>query len=118
MRISDWSSDVCSSDLAGGAPRGQGRVRRRACPAGALPGGAAPYRDADLPRRPRQRRAPLRARLFFAATPSEGDRRWEEHTSELQYLMRTSYDVSGLKKIKVTTKINSKKYTDTSRPTK
>src|SRR3546814_19237487 len=32
---------------AGGAPRGQGRVRRRACPAGALPGGAAPYRDAE-----------------------------------------------------------------------
>src|SRR3546814_10331820 len=24
MRISDWSSDVCSSDLAGGAPAGAG----------------------------------------------------------------------------------------------
>src|SRR3546814_19580077 len=30
MRISDWSSDVCSSDLARPAPRS--RSRRRGCP--------------------------------------------------------------------------------------
>src|SRR3546814_18259521 len=35
MRISDWSSDVCSSDLGGGFDRGGGAsVRRAACRGG------------------------------------------------------------------------------------
>src|SRR3546814_4316912 len=117
MRISDWSSDVCSSDLApaGWPSRGGGeRV-----PAGA--GGAAGLRQ-----RPLQSRHPAEAdgtlqgirRSVAAASrdPAELRRRIresgpialsrrplrrsrsEEHTSELQSLMRTSYAVFCLKK--------------------
>src|SRR3546814_3460068 len=33
MRISDWSSDVCSSDLGlGGGPRGEGAQQHQICP--------------------------------------------------------------------------------------
>src|SRR3546814_8436937 len=43
MRISDWSSDVCSSDLPGGAVRQPQRARRRRCPtAGRRPRMAQP----------------------------------------------------------------------------
>src|SRR3546814_2925059 len=38
MRISDWSSDVCSSDLAGEQPEDGGCGRRRAQARGAPPG--------------------------------------------------------------------------------
>src|SRR3546814_8860554 len=80
-RISDWSSDVCSSDLwtrpgksASGAARHdqQHWLRRR--------------------RRDRQWPAP--------AVSLSGRRRSEEHTSELQSLMRISYAVFCLKKKK------------------
>src|SRR3546814_7549467 len=105
MRISDWSSDVCSSDLpAGGggseaARRAGGRARlemavhlsrtgrrdgERAGAAGE-PAGPFPYLlligDEQL----------LRARARGA------DLRSEEHTSELQSLMRISYAVFCLK---------------------
>src|SRR3546814_7268532 len=110
MRISDWSSDVCSSDLVGagaargaqrhGPGRGAGRRpcgearRRRPC------GAARAAREGDrrkgagdglfpVPRRRWQdRAAPARRQL----------RRSEEHTSELQSLMRISYAVFCLKK--------------------
>src|SRR3546814_15332675 len=56
MRISDWSSDVCSSDLFGGARLRPHHTRGHLCPR--LPadrGGAAVRRDAvaaeDPPRR-------------------------------------------------------------------
>src|SRR3546814_9471895 len=57
------------------------------------PGGAAPPRDdpAVLPR-PRARR-----RLHAAARPDHARGRSEEHTSELQSLMRNSYAVFCLK---------------------
>src|SRR3546814_1271845 len=81
MRISDWSSDVCSSDLT--VRRGSGWYCRRAV------------------------LLPCRARSWFAArsrgrrTRRAGDRaRSEEHTSELQSLMRISYAVFCLKKKK------------------
>src|SRR3546814_8897191 len=112
MRISDWSSDVCSSDLiyrlvslakeegpwrnvtfkplrraAGPICRcrlGRGcSTRRAAC--GGRPGSSAP-----AARRARRRGSALR-RL-----------RSEEHTSELQSLMRISYAVFFLKKKKTT----------------
>src|SRR3546814_7198794 len=117
MRISDWSSDVCSSDLRmflgpshvghgarGGAcsRRGNGRnwsgrqdsnLRHPAPKAGALPGCATP-RTADA--------------LRFHALGEQA--RSEEHTSELQALMRNSYAVFCLKnkKIKTTTTQNKR----------
>src|SRR3546814_5957779 len=103
MRISDWSSDVCSSDLrAGSAGARPGPLRRagrsraagrwsaalRSCRCG---GGCATRKARSLPR-PEP-----------SATPEHAGRRYrparsEEHTSELQSLMRTSYAVFCLKK--------------------
>src|SRR3546814_2413441 len=92
MRISDWSSDVCSSDLMRQAPFGGGRVGH----------------GLDRRIRVRQRRGER-----FAQSPDlaiAGDEvdlarccpasRSEEHTSELQSLMRISYAVFCLKKKK------------------
>src|SRR3546814_4918065 len=117
MRISDWSSDVCSSDLAIArrpvhrVARGRQRrgcARRLARPELEMfgrPGGAIGFALCG------RRRAPfLRARDAREAEPEPGpdqaatiDRhlhlplRSEEHTSELQSLMRISYAVFGLK---------------------
>src|SRR3546814_9289060 len=85
LRISDWSSDVCSSDLqasgVGGQPEHGG-----SCPT------AHRNRDRD------QVRPPPRYRLLVA--PLCPPMRSEEHTSELQSLMRISYAVFCLKKKK------------------
>src|SRR3546814_2724493 len=90
MRISDWSSDVCSSDLADLVLR---------------PG------DHGIDRQPRTRRVRAdRDRAVADADPFDlhpGDQhvgqsgaqhRSEEHTSELQSLMSSSYAVFCLKK--------------------
>src|SRR3546814_4772518 len=101
MRISDWSSDVCSSDL------------------GERPYLASDdYSIADIATYPWIARFPLHG-LEWAAVPNV--KRWfdavgarpavasgmavpsarsEEHTSELQSLMRISYAVFCLKKKK------------------
>src|SRR3546814_7364439 len=126
MRISDWSSDVCSSDLlaAGAGPLFRaGRTQPRlSAPAGR--GGTLrrahhpvqPHRRPDL----RLARSPgadgmrgaalvlggmLLAALvgpLFLAWPHDviDWNRSEEHTSELQSLMRISYAVFCLKKKK------------------
>src|SRR3546814_5143295 len=102
MRISDWSSDVCSSDLhlhSEPDPR---------C--------AAPQPDARTQRGRRARRqhdgtrefhaasgGPVSAASDVAAIEHFRNFRSEEHTSELQSLMRISYAVLCLKK-----KINNK----------
>src|SRR3546814_2684177 len=106
MRISDWSSDVCSSDLTrtGGRPsrtsnpliRRLGRecVRHNRTHHGA-------YRS-----NPKFDR-PIRTAHGGIRTSDHGNRRIhrhrrakrsEEHTSELQSLMRISYAVFCLKK--------------------
>src|SRR3546814_9669358 len=119
MRISDWSSDVCSSDLlyVGGAPGGradgtpegvwvQGEMLRR--------GMARVYTFADnralvaemlaLEREARAARRGIWGHPFYAVRRHDAlDRhigtfqlvegRSEEHTSELQSLMRISYAV-------------------------
>src|SRR3546814_1499788 len=99
MRISDWSSDVCSSDLARRAreshrrPRGQGEHRSRRQRQRRL--AAAPRRHGG------GNKGGARARAGPADHPVDergGDRRSEEHTSELQSLMRISYAVFCLKK--------------------
>src|SRR3546814_8959537 len=105
MRISDWSSDVCSSDLWPALCRARQTGWR-----GAL---AGPYlveavRDADLGGRPANRagrdhraRRPVVARTEICAmTAPVITRRSEEHTSELQSLMRISYAVFCLQKNK------------------
>src|SRR3546814_4560152 len=98
MRISDWSSDVCSSDLRencdGWLSDGKSRRsdNRRQQPFESLAGVGQFGRDAR------------RTRMNFG-TDMMGDEpddafpiRSEEHTSELQSLMRISYAVSCLKK--------------------
>src|SRR3546814_6004339 len=91
MRISDWSSDVCSSDLPV-----HGLYRRLVL---AQPGqDPAAARAAQLP--------PEALGLAQPAAHGRADRRRagldlyrsEEHTSELQSLMRISYAVFCLKK--------------------
>src|SRR3546814_1865502 len=101
MRISDWSSDVCSSDL---------RPTTRISPAAAydqalerlgesiadlgrsLPHGLGPAQDlAELP----EPVSNMTREQYHAAVEraKEYIRRSEEHTSELQSLMRISYAV-------------------------
>src|SRR3546814_9525526 len=89
MRISDWSSDVCSSDLY---------LVGSHCDAAAMPHEIrliAIGRDQNDPDHAARRRCDvLRIRVGF------GQRKSEEHTSELQSLMRISYAVFCLKKKK------------------
>src|SRR3546814_3520665 len=95
MRISDWSSDVCSSDLRWGRAaairRGavslSRRLRRHPIP-----------EDADLPDRIVPTSSHDRCRPVGEAEAGQGARRSEEHTSELKSLMRISYAVFCLKK--------------------
>src|SRR3546814_4347478 len=115
MRISDWSSDVCSSDLL--APE---QIEPRVC------GLAVPVRDRmHCPAAPQATRIRLgvlrpeaRSRPICSgcSAPGSGRRcrcaksgrrtdcgsRSEEHTSELQSLMRISYAVFCLKTKKIT----------------
>src|SRR3546814_4271168 len=113
MRISDWSSDVCSSDLDRGGravrsgARSVARLRWRAFVAARWPcGGGARARcraDARPDRAPRLRISDLARFLAVRGRRARRDRarrrlRSEEHTSELQSLMRISYAVFCLKK--------------------
>src|SRR3546814_5905461 len=115
MRISDWSSDVCSSDLMKRLHLGERGDAARLAPGQEVAGrpriGAACMRIADgdgeelkesklraLVGRRDQRRQRQRGRgrgeggeLVHRAIRSE------EHTSELQSLMRSSYAVFCLK---------------------
>src|SRR3546814_2142936 len=142
MRISDWSSDVCSSDLGASVPS---KSRNSAAPVSSRGGGGgrwgtgerresdtrASWRVARIVQAPlnpvrdfcgasppflRPGRRPgdaveraeglhdggdqIRAILggFMGAGGQPGVLRSEEHTSELQSLMRTSYAVFCLKK--------------------
>src|SRR3546814_8556540 len=109
MRISDWSSDVCSSDLIGlHRLRAQRRQRRMVVAVGAdgdalflhlanlVPGEIAAQMLVD--RTGGDEEGERQAGLFHAR-PAFGEAgRSEEHTSELQSLMRISYDVFCLKK--------------------
>src|SRR3546814_2574000 len=106
MRISDWSSDVCSSDLlGGGCDRARGRCRARLA---AWPVHAHPCRSRDARAQPAGvaggDAVPRRADRGEdgRADGGRGGPRSEEHTSELQSLMRISYAVFCLKKKKDT----------------
>src|SRR3546814_5530912 len=93
MRISDWSSDVCSSDLAT-VEELMGPVQGPDFPTGGIiVESARGIREAYTTGRGSMR---VRARWHVE------DQRSEEHTSELQSLMRISYAVFCLKKKKKT----------------
>src|SRR3546814_3675200 len=108
MRISDWSSDVCSSDLALHHVQQDARIaladaayQRQAD--GCHRGGGQADRDHALHRA--GLRAGDRQRLLELAQHETGvmierETRTEEHTSELQSLMRISYAVFCLKQTK------------------
>src|SRR3546814_7535927 len=110
MRISDWSSDVCSSDLPGGIQIFRLAQHRLALAVVTEPARLQHRRQADVANRPlkcfavrdrhvaRHRTAELVEQRFFgqtilADTQRDRRRRSEEHTSELQSLMRISYAV-------------------------
>src|SRR3546814_4206024 len=98
MRISDWSSDVCSSDLpvpVAVAAATSMRVWMFMAPPGAEQPPSFRSRLTPLPRRGRRPELPPSREN---CGPLIGDRRSEEHTSELQSLMRISYAVFCLKK--------------------
>src|SRR3546814_1750941 len=108
MRISDWSSDVCSSDLIGDQ-LGRNGSARPGLPV--LPCIAEIGEDSrDPPRRRAFQRIDADKQLHQIVIGRIGRRlehehilaanilRSEEHTSELQSLMRISYAVFCLKK--------------------
>src|SRR3546814_1333462 len=131
MRISDWSSDVCSSDLADAldgnpvhaffetqlaAVRDQRRIavvdgQRNALPLlciflrGRLLGRCGPDREDQREKQyPRVIRVPHVRLPEFWYRRHLTVRKWrsEEHTSELQSLMRISYAVFCLKQKNLT----------------
>src|SRR3546814_1680344 len=121
MRISDWSSDVCSSDLLLRKWRpSRSRTRRWRISLCTHPHLLHTHeqRIYGYGEKARQVRTALRtgSSRYHAFPDSLGDyqgahllwfRRSEEHTSELQSLMRISYAVFCLKKTKHNYNINS-----------
>src|SRR3546814_7137667 len=113
MRISDWSSDVCSSDLLAGIDVGHdAEVAVTVDGSGASHGDSRnlcpvdqgrKWPDAALRRLPESSCDPvgtgsrIGVGVRGAAAPG-ADARSEEHTSELQSLMRSSYAVCCLNK--------------------
>src|SRR3546814_1098986 len=108
MRISDWSSDVCSSDLSAGTEAASYtellHVRRRFIHKEALRSATALVTNAVLATR--DQRIWGEAGTACASDSTKVGawdqnlmaERSEEHTSELQSLMRISYAVFCLKK--------------------
>src|SRR3546814_9849782 len=106
MRISDWSSDVCSSDLGEEGQRRRRQQRVLAFGAGGdldagVGGGFAEHCGhggfLSMKRNPNIRPGTVFDNTVFSMLII----RSEEHTSELQSLMRISYAVFCLKKKKL-----------------
>src|SRR3546814_9406364 len=116
MRISDWSSDVCSADLVISASQSSSWEAGRALRAGNEPTIPAlhcamtswGFETRNIGELMTGRRR-LRARM--AGSGMCIDSRSEEHTSELQSLMRISYAVFCLKKKKTTQHMTSTRTT-------
>src|SRR3546814_4432662 len=114
MRISDWSSDVCSSDLEGRVVEDHRRLAHRRRRVAQLAHERVDLREAglgdrEMPQLARQfakgRRVPRPGGAVQVEEAADVDvarlariERSEEHTSELQSLMRISYAVFCLKK--------------------
>src|SRR3546814_6251173 len=114
MRISEWSSDVCSSDRPR-APRAAEEMWSRLGHEGSLAWEPFPEAepvllvDDDI-EVPVQINGKVKARIHVASgldaaglEAAARAERSEEHTSELQSLMRISYAVFCLKKKTITT---------------
>src|SRR3546814_1424580 len=105
MRISDWSSDVCSSDLEAGMSGARETLSLAAAEALVVQVLTAAGTSADNAKS-------VAAALIAAEADGQSGHglsrvaayagRSEEHTSELQSLMRISYAVFCLKKKKTT----------------
>src|SRR3546814_2193708 len=136
MRISDWSSDVCSSDLVEmlvdrihgirhgrvggrrqhiGEPGHLDDVRRMAATGAfgmeGVDGAVPERRDRILDKAAFIQRVGMDGDLDIMLLGDiqavvDGGRRSEEHTSELQSLMRSSYAVFCLKKKNISTDRN------------
>src|SRR3546814_10435517 len=109
MRISDWSSDVCSYDLSSGVEKAARNSPLSHDPASSISaawsGSASPcWMKIKMGFRPRASRYSSwvadspDACLTPYRVPRTSTTRSEEHTSELQSLMRISYAVFCLKK--------------------
>src|SRR3546814_6433031 len=107
MRISDWSSDVCSSDLKAQRQIDTGHDMRMRGGEAAVDGRKPNLDGCQQHERKRshskwQRRHahldPAAAGQYARDKEKKDCRRSEEHTSELQSLMRISYAVFCLKK--------------------
>src|SRR3546814_4830870 len=158
MRISDWSSDVCSSDLCGSSGRSgrttsadgagagsvqdgwrgragtigpqAGRQRNRRDPGFYPAGRDAGDRLGAIDRRTHGAFGPVGTAAGVAAlawrgrpgnrrgrrSPDAVGNRSEEHTSELQSLMRTSYAVFCLKQKKKPKSSTPNNHDPTSKP--
>src|SRR3546814_2564756 len=137
MRISDWSSDVCSSDLLVPQARQivevaldlrRGALEARGADDAAHGGGQVHLRDdrleplavggvRNLARNPAAMAGVGHQHAITARQRQIG--RSEEHTSELQSLMRISYAVFCLKKKKKTkNNVKTTIKTDTSNKTR
>src|SRR3546814_5736205 len=103
MRISDWSSDVCSSDLHLNLAEGF-EDAESVIPMFGLPGcwsvnGAELYARLHIPEHIRSITIYSQHGTAAASGIAKAEpHRSEEHTSELQSLMRISYAVFCLKK--------------------
>src|SRR3546814_1073688 len=130
MRISDWSSDVCSSDLGrnqgtgphwhieiegptgnrqAGAGSAAGKMNVQSSqvqgPSGSVNTGVSNQSQRTMTAGPaiEWKQQNVESKVANAGAVLD-DLRSEEHTSELQSLKRTSYAVFCLKKKKITTK--------------
>src|SRR3546814_9000129 len=118
MRISDWSSDVCSSDLRAAEPPARDRCSPPANPSAGVRSRYC-QEQAHMKKSSREAldayyaeagswakdqgdalRASRRTAWWVAGGAAFIAVRSEEHTSEIQSLMRISYVVFGLKKKK------------------
>src|SRR3546814_6889516 len=108
MRISDWSSDVCSSDLLHGPLPSGARSYPRASGATPVLGtgtcagspARAPHDGVAALCSPWGKQGDTICAVARACLRASFCCRSEEHTSELQSLMRISYAVFCLKKKK------------------
>src|SRR3546814_2555225 len=122
MRISDWSSDVCSSDLSAApraatprlipapsrssatgsraSPKARRAVTSRGASASTSRAGGAAHGLVGKADRGTQRGAHHVAKLHVEGVARRAQQDSEEHTSELHSLMRISYAVFCLKKKK------------------